>query len=129
MLSRAETFKREPDFEVSYRVLSEAEGGRKSGPPFQGYRPDWAYDGDDIPKTGLFMIWPEFLDSEGKVLPNESQAPVAGKANMWIIVPKMIEQVHGARIKVGTKGFFMEGNRRVAEATVTRIIGLHTNKI
>jgi hypothetical protein len=106
MSSRAETFKREPDFEVSYTFLSEAEGGRKSGQPFQGYRSDWAYDGDDISNGALFMIWPEFLDPEGKVLPSEAQAPVTGRANMWIIVQKMIEQVHGTRIKVGTKGGF-----------------------
>ena len=74
------------------------------------------------------MIYPEFLDSEGHVLSDEFRVPERGLATMWVIVPEMIEQVHGARIKVGTKGFFMEGARRIAEATVTRIIGLHTNK-
>jgi hypothetical protein len=125
----AEKDKRLPDFEVSYRFLTEAEGGRKTGPPFQHYRCDWSYEGDDISKAGIFMIWPEFLDSEGRILSDEVRVPESGKATMWIIVPKMIEQVHGSRIKVGTKGFFMEGPRRIAEVVVTRVIGLHTNKI
>jgi hypothetical protein len=127
MPTRAEILKREPDFEVSYRFFSEAEGGRKN-PPFQGYRSDWAYEGADISKEGIFMIWPEFLDSEGRVLSENVHAPETGRATMWIVVREMIEKMHGARIKVGTKGFFMEGGRRVAEATVTRIIGLHSNR-
>jgi hypothetical protein len=129
MSDHVEKVKRLPDFEVSYRFLSEAEGGRKTGPPFQNYRCDWAYDGDDISKTGIFAIWPEFLNLQGDVLPKEVQVSMQGRAMMWIVRPKMIEQVHGIRIKEGTKGYFMEGSRRVAEAIVTRIIGLHTNTI
>jgi hypothetical protein len=124
----AEKIKRLPDFEVSYRFFSEAEGGRKTGTPFQHYRCDWSYEGDDISKTGIFMIWPEFVDSEGRILPDKVRVPESGKATMWIVSPNMIEQVHGSRVKIGTKGFFMEGARRVAEAVVTRVIGLHTNK-
>jgi hypothetical protein len=129
MSSYAETVNRLADFEVSYRFLSEFEGGRKTGPPFQHYRCDWTYEGDDISKTGVYAIWPEFLDSEGNLLTEKAQVSESGKATMWIVVAKMIPQVHGSRIKIGTKGFSMEGARRVAEAVVTRVIGLHTNTI
>ena len=125
-MNYAERVKGLPDFEVGYRFLSEAEGGRKTGPPYQHYRCDWSYDGDDISKTGLYAIWPEFLDSDGQVFPDKIQISPTGKATMWIVSPKLTEQVHRFRIKEGTKGYFMEGARRVAEAVVTRVIGLQT---
>jgi hypothetical protein len=130
MSGYAEKLNRLPDFEVSYRFYSEAEGGRKDNHPvFQNYRSNWSFDGDDIEKTGLFPIWPEFLDSHGEVWPDANPVPISGKATMWITFREVNVPVHRARIKKGTKGYFMEGRRRVAEAVVTRIIGLHTNKI
>jgi hypothetical protein len=54
---------REPkrvDFKVKYRFLSADEGGRESVPPHNNYRSDWLYDGDDIHKSGLSMVWPFF---------------------------------------------------------------------
>jgi hypothetical protein len=47
---------------------------------------------------------------------------------MWIVIPKM-RQFHRDKIKVGLKGFFMEGSRRVAECEVIEILGLLTNPI
>ena len=130
MANTTEKSKALPDFEVSYRFFSEAEGGRRTGPPYQSYRCDWSYeDREVLEKTGVsvFQIWPIFLDATGEEFPAEVQVPVSGKAAMWIIKPKMREQFHRAWVKEGTRGFFMEGGQRVAEATVTRIIGLHTN--
>jgi len=46
---------------------------------------------------------------------------------MWILIPEMRAEIHRARIQPGVRGYFMEGGRRVAEAVVTRVIGLHTN--
>jgi hypothetical protein len=112
------------DFEVKYRFLSFEEGGRKTGTPFQGYRCDWAYEGDDIKKTGIYMIHPEFTDNDEKVLALNTQIPVAGIARMYILNKELRKTIHKKRIKVGVKGFFMEGNKHVAEAEVTRIIGL-----
>jgi hypothetical protein len=118
----------EPDFEVRYRFFTPDEGGRQTGPPHQGsYRSDWAYDGDDISRTGIHMIWPEFIDDHGAILSPDAQVRVAGHARMWIVSPGMRTQVHQARIREGVRGYFMEGSRRVAEAVVTRIVALHAN--
>ena len=46
---------------------------------------------------------------------------------MWILIPKMREKVHKQRIKVDTKGYFMEGCRKVGEVEVVKIVGLYTN--
>jgi hypothetical protein len=116
-----------PDFEVRYRFFSTAEGGRLSGPSQQHYRCDWAYEGDDASETGIFMIWPEFMAEDGSIQPEDSQVPLAGIATMWVLVPEMRADVHRRRIRVGVRGFFMEGSHRVAEATVTRVLALHTN--
>jgi len=114
-----------PDFEVQYRFLEAEEGGRSTGPPYQGFRRDWAHDGDDISRTGMFMIWPEFKDENGIPVPDGERVPAAGTAEMWILSHEFRERVHRKRITVGIKGFLMEGSRRVAEAVVTRVIGLH----
>lgn len=116
-----------PDFEVNYRFYTPEELGRRTGPPFQHYRCDWSYDGDDVVRTGIYIIWPEFLAEDGAVIPEGIPVPVSGRASMWIVSHAMRLTVHRARLKEGVKGFFMEGGRRVAEAVVTRIVGLHTN--
>ncbi len=115
------------DFEVRYRIFTAEEGGRITGPPWQHYRCDWAYDGDDISQTGIFMIHPEFMSPDGSVFPGGSPIAITGIATMWILIPEMRAEIHRQRIQPGVRGFFMEGSRRVAEAEVTRIIGLHTN--
>ncbi len=116
-----------PDFEVCYRMYSPEEGGRKSGPPWQHYRCDWSYEGDDVQNSGLYMIHPEFLGESGEVLPEGQAVPMSGVASMWVVVPEMRATVHRARIHAGVKGYFMEGPRRVGEAVVTRVIALGTN--
>ena len=128
-MSQKNNSKRLHDFEVKYRFLSAVEGGRKTGSPFQGYRSDWAYEGDDISKTGIYMIHPEFLDNNGNVLDKDVQVPISGIARMRILSEEMKGIIHRKRIKVGVKGYFMEGGRRVAEAEVTKVVGLKENKI
>ena len=121
-------FRRHPaDFEVHYRFFTREEGGRTSGPAWQHYRCDWAYAGDDIAQTGIYMIHPEFIAGDGSVLPEGAPVPWSGTATMWVLVPEMRAVLHRARIQPGVRGYFMEGKRRVAEVVVTRIIGLHTN--
>jgi hypothetical protein len=115
------------DFEVRYRILTAEIGGRCTGPPHQNYRCDWAYDGDDISKTGLYMIYPQFLAEDGSVFPEGRPVPVSGLATMWILSHQMRVEVHRERVRVGVRGYMMEGPRRVAEAVVTRVVGLHTN--
>ena len=117
------------DFEVEYRFFTSEEGGRLTGPAWQHYRCDWAYSGDDIQRDGLFMIHPEFLTASGDI--EDEGHPVAwkGKATMWILIPEMRREVHQKRVKPGIQGYFMEGNKRVAEAIITKVIALHSNPV
>mgnify|MGYP001181786182 CR=1 FL=1 len=119
-----EKLNRPPDFVVDYRFLTEKEGGRMSGPPLQGYRSDFWYEHENQKPNQIFMIWPEFLDDQGKVITTkESRVPSSGKAQMWIVNQEMTKY-HQGRIYIGLEGFFMEGGTRVAQCQVTEIVGL-----
>lgn len=119
--------KHPPDFRVKYRFYNESEGGRKTVPG-QGYRSDfWYYHELQPNPNSIYMIWPEFEDEQGNVMTEtEVRVEPTGTARMWVIVPKM-RQMHRDRIKVGLKGYFMEGSRRVAECEVIEIVGLNSN--
>jgi hypothetical protein len=121
--------KHPPDFKVSYRFYDENEGGR-SRTPAQGYRSDFWYFHEVQPDpNSIYMIWPEFEDDQGNIITNtDIRVKSIGTARMWIVIPKM-RQFHRDKIKVGLKGFFMEGSRRVAECEVIEILGLLTNPI
>ena len=112
------------DFEVTYRFYSPEEGGRKSGPPAQLYRSDWSYDGDDIAETGIYMIWPIFLDQNGSIIDPDVFVPSQGIAQMFIVNEEVRESVHARRLRPGVRGYLMEGDKRVAEAVVTRLLEL-----
>ncbi len=116
---------RPADFEVSYKFLSSEEGGRRSGLPKQGYRCDWLYSGEDIEGSVVYMIWPEFEDAQGLALPNGTQVFLRGKARMRILNSDLRRTVHRQLLRVGTKGYFVEGRTRVAEAEVVRILALN----
>jgi hypothetical protein len=114
------------DFRVRYRFII-GEGGRL-GPPYQAYRSDFKYehplhDG----YNQLFMIHPEFENDNGEIiLDDKEQVSINGTARMWILIPER-RIYHEDKIFVGTKGFFMEGSRKVAECEVIEILGLLTN--
>ena len=110
-----------PAFEVRYRFLALSEGGRAM-PPRQHVRWDFMYEGDDPQRDGISMVWPEFIDACGLVHP-EGEVPAEGQALMFIVNPER-RTFHKQRIAVGTRGFFMEGARKVAECEVTAILGL-----
>ncbi len=114
-----------PDFVVSYRLYSPSEGGRKV--TFQHLRCDFMYEDDDPIADGIFMIHPEFLGEDGQPLGQEAPVPLEGKATMWILIPEMRESVHRSRIKVGVRGYFMEGARKIGKVTVDAIAGLNEN--
>ncbi|UUZ46927.1 hypothetical protein LP420_24945 [Massilia sp. B-10] len=68
LTSYGENAGRQPAFEVACRFLSEAEGGR-SLPPWQHTRWDFMYGHDDPREEGgLWMIWPEFIDADRRML-------------------------------------------------------------
>jgi hypothetical protein len=111
-----------PDFAVRYRFFTAEEGGLV-GAPRQHIRWDFLYQGDDPERDGIYMIWPEFLDRAGNVLP-DGPVPYEGVAHMFILNPDMREQVHRRRMAVGVRGYFVEGSKRVAECEVMELIGL-----
>ncbi|MBU1822177.1 MAG: hypothetical protein KKG00_11805 [Bacteroidetes bacterium] len=116
------------DFRVTYRIYTFEEGGRWS-PVYQGYRPNFDYAQRTSEHKGLYMIFPEFEDANGLVI-TDSLTPVSeeGTARMWIISANM-RPLHQKYIQLGTKGYFMEGDRRVAECEVIEINGLFSNPV
>ena len=112
------------DFEALIRILPFEEGGRRSA-PFNGIRWDFPYAEDD-PKDGLWVIWPDFTDTESNSLPRDRALPIGVEipARMTILNDELRIKVHQARVKVGTTFFCQEGPKRVAFGTVTKITGL-----
>jgi hypothetical protein len=99
------------DFRVRYRFYDAEEGARKTM-PFQGYRSDFGYEHPDIVTSDsgplrVFMIWPEFENTEGQVI-SDNTKPVekTGTAGMWILNPDF-RAFHSGRITAGMRGDFM----------------------
>lgn len=111
------------DFKVKYRFFTFEEGGRKSGAPINNYRSDWLYAEDKV-EDGIYMIHPFFENQFGELISREAYAYEKGIARMHILMPEM-KPLHQKRMKIGTKGFFMEGPHKVAEAEIIEIINLH----
>jgi len=116
------------DFEAEIRILTEAEGGRKTS-PFNGIRWDFSYASDDC-SDQLYMIWPDFFSASGDSLPKDFPLPLSVElaARMVIVVDEMRDEVHRSRIKPGVEFYCHEGPRRVAVGRVTRITGLHKDR-
>lgn len=125
MKTYSEIRKRREDFIVSYRLYPPEQGGRKV--TFQHLRCDFMYEDDDPLADGIYMIHPEFLDEYGVPIREDIAISLEGKASMWVLVEEMKEKVHRQRIVVGTRGFFMEGARKIGEVAVEDIIGLSEN--
>lgn len=125
MKSYAEIRGHAQDFDVHYRLYSKDEGGQEK--VFQHIRCDFAYAEDNIEETGIYMIHPEFLNSNYEPIQEGISVPIEGEASMWIVVPEMRDEVHREKLQIGTKGYFMCGSRKLGEVTVTKIVGLHEN--
>jgi hypothetical protein len=115
MISYSDNGRSRPAFRVSYRFLRPDEGGL-SRPPRQHVRWDFLYAGDHVQSDGLSMIWPEFVGVDGSALP-QGEVPMTGLADMFIVDDARVPY-HRERIRIGTRGYFMEGPRRVAECEV-----------
>ncbi|WP_410209775.1 hypothetical protein [Aquirhabdus sp.] len=125
-----EIIERLPDFRVTYRFFTTEEGGRNLL-PLQGYRSDWIYaedyyeEGAKSPSSiSTFGIHPRFVDENGLIYSAQEIAPRQGFADMFILFNGMRSE-HRRRIKIGTKGYFVEGPWLVAEATVIDILYLN----
>jgi hypothetical protein len=115
---------RRPDFKVRYRFIPYSEGGRVQV-PYQGYRSDFHYEGEDMQRDGIYMIWPEFLRPDGTILlETEEIVPESGEAYMWILFFDRMSDYHRVRATPGRRGWFMEGSHKVAEVTILEQIGL-----
>jgi hypothetical protein len=123
MTSYRDRRKSGPDFRVRYQFLSEAEGGRKEL-PLQHIRSDFLYAGDDPQKDGIWCIWPEFLSTDGVALAEDDRrVPKEGLADMYILNNDLRAE-HALRIRVGTRGYFVEGAKKTATCEVVAILGL-----
>lgn len=119
------------DFLVKYRFFTQAEGGRMN-PALQGYRSDWVY-AEDYEKwienkqplsLPIYMIHPLAVDEDNLQYSSHEFMPSEGFADMRILFDQM-RPVHRKKIRVGVKGYFVEGSRRVAEAEVIDILYLN----
>ena len=120
--------KHSADFRVRYRFYKQEEGGR-THLPYQGIRSDFWYEHPDNSPDKLFMIFPEFENEDGQfIIENDKSVPQSGTARMWIVIPER-RIIHKERIKVGTKGYFKEGDKSTAECEVIEILGLFENPI
>ncbi|MFD0798474.1 hypothetical protein ACFQZJ_13460 [Maribacter chungangensis] len=121
-------FDRIHDFVVEYKILSESEGGRRALPS-QGIKWDFCYENPNHASNHLFMIWPQFVDKYGQVIPQSGNpVPSTGKARMWIVDNKM-RKYHKHKIHLGLKANGMEGPNVVANYLITEIAGLLTNPV
>ncbi len=115
-----------PDFQVSYRLFSAEEGGRKT-PHFQHIRWDFSYEDEKVGKPNqVFIIWPEFVSDSGQILPEGEPMPKQGLADMFIVNPAF-RAFHSQHAKVGVRGYFREGSRKIALYEVVEILELHQN--
>ena len=113
-----------PDFQVSYRLFSAEEGGRKT-PHFQGIRWDFSYEDETVGKLKqVFLIWPEFVSDSGEMLPEDEPMPKQGLADMFIVNPAF-RTFHSQHIKVGVRGYFREGSHKIGLCEVIKILALH----
>ena len=63
------------------------------------------------------MVWPEFVSETADML-SDGVMPRDGTALMFIVDPEPFE-FHRARIKIGVRGYFVEGSHQVGECTVS----------
>ncbi len=110
------------DFQARIRFFPLNEGGRHPYP--NGIRSDFMYADD---KVNIYMIHPDFFDSNGDSLPIDEMLPldVWLNARMYIIVPEMKEKTHRLKIRDEVRFYCMDGGRRIAEGIVSKIVGLY----
>lgn len=115
------------DFEARVRLLRADEGGRNS-PPYNGIRWDFEY-AQDKPRVAYMWLYPDFFDPITGDSWQEMPLPVDEWLHVRVSVfSEHMRPVHQSKIRQGTSFYYCEGNRIVAEGTVTRIIGLFESR-
>ncbi len=69
------------------------------------------------------MINPEFINENEIPIAENIPIPLLGKSFMWVLDPEMRNEVHRKKMQVGTKGYFVEGSRKIGELFVEKIVG------
>lgn len=110
-----------PDFAAAVRFRSAGDGGRNA-PPLQGYRCDFSYEDDS--DNQAWMIYPCFLDQNGRPIAPGASVPATVDAHFRILDPELRAAEHARRLRVGTRFFLVEGVRRVADGTVTQLLAI-----
>ncbi len=106
----------EPSFVARIRFLSPEDGGRKD-PVFQGYKPDLKYERSDEDETS--MIWPLFVDLEGRKYPNGYPIPQDCCVEMYVLNKELTAR---SQIQEGLEfAFVEEGAHEVAYGVVTKV--------
>jgi hypothetical protein len=113
-------YERPDDFEGDVRILTAREGGR-ANPPYNGIRWDLRYFSQA--EDSNWMVWPEFIDDSGDMLPTDR--PVTGfvKARFYVISDAM-RPYHRAQVRPGVGFFCVEVAKVCAAGVVTRVTGL-----
>ena len=111
------------DFEARIRILTTEEGGKYRW-TYNGIRWDFRY-AFDPKKLVYWMLYPDFYDANGSSFPPDYPVP----AGEWLYARMYCfsltgRELHQELIRPGTSFYCVEGNRIVAEGTVTRITGL-----
>lgn len=105
----------EPSYIAKIHFLSPEDGGRDA-PVFQGYKPDLLYERSDEDETS--MIWPLFVDSEGRRYPDGYPIPQVCCAEMYAINKALKAR---SQIQEGLEITFVEGTHPVAYGVVTQV--------
>lgn len=109
------------DFQAEITILTPEEGGRFA-PVFNGVRWDFQYEQDGDSQQH-FMIWPEFVDEENEPISREFPLKGTYRARMYV-VSENLRDLHRPRVQVGTEFFCVQGPKKVARGTVTKVTGL-----
>lgn len=131
LLPYIKTSRRNYSFLVKYKFyLVDEVGFGRVQLPYQHYRCDFGYaeevdtyiQANTNTSNGfrLFMIYPEFLDENGLPILEKKSVNKEGVATMWILDENWIPY-HKRRITIGTKCYFMEGWRKVAECEIIEL--------
>lgn len=94
-----------PDLEIEMKILSEKEGGRKT-PFFDGYRGQFYYSNSD---------W----DANYKIVDKKEAVP---GENVKLRVQTSSREIHYGKFEIGTQVKIREGNRTIAEGTVSKVL-------
>lgn len=113
-------YQRRDDFEALVRILTAREGGRRL-PAYNGIRWDLRYFHQA--DTELSMVWPEFIDEEGEILPTDRPLTGVLRARFYVVAEEM-RDFHRQQVRRGVGFFCVEGAHVCAAGIVSKITGL-----